>query len=66
MVGIPDPLSGEVPKAFIVKKAGHSLSANEVAEYVASESSFRVHKMLFLMIQLLPIFHNFYIPYPYL
>ena len=37
VVGIPDPLSGEVPKAFVVKKSGHSLSADEVAKYVASE-----------------------------
>lgn len=34
VVGVPDTLSGEVPKAFIVKKPGVELSEKDVSSYV--------------------------------
>ncbi|XP_021201542.3 uncharacterized protein LOC110384553 [Helicoverpa armigera] len=34
VLGIPDPISGEVPKAFIVTQAGQELKPEEILDYV--------------------------------
>ena len=35
VVGIPEENLGEIPKAFIVKREGHTLSGEEVMAFVA-------------------------------
>ncbi|XP_046968006.1 4-coumarate--CoA ligase 3-like [Vanessa cardui] len=37
VMGVPDPISGEVPKAFVVTQAGESLKTEEVLEFVNSK-----------------------------
>lgn len=37
VVGMPDPLAGEVPKAFVVLKAGHKLTEKDVSNLVAQK-----------------------------
>nr|XP_037873174.1 4-coumarate--CoA ligase 3 isoform X2 [Bombyx mori] len=37
VLGIPDPVTGEVPKAFIVPQQGQTLDADELLEYVNSK-----------------------------
>ena len=40
VVGVPDALAGELPKAFIVRKPGHdSLSADEVQNFLTPKVS---------------------------
>jgi acyl-CoA synthetase (AMP-forming)/AMP-acid ligase II len=40
VIGVPDEESGELPKAYVVKKSGHeSLTEDEVLEYVAKNVS---------------------------
>lgn len=34
VVGIPDPKTGEAPKAFVVLKQGHKINDEELKEYV--------------------------------
>jgi 4-coumarate--CoA ligase len=38
VVGIPDAEAGEVPRAFVVIKPGHSLTADQVKQFVAGLS----------------------------
>ncbi|XP_052742116.1 uncharacterized protein LOC112048455 [Bicyclus anynana] len=37
VLGIPDPISGEVPKAFIVPQPGQNIKNEEILEYVNSK-----------------------------
>lgn len=37
VLGIPDPISGEVPKAFLVPQKGQKLTPEEIMEYVNSK-----------------------------
>ena len=37
VIGIQDEEAGEVPKAFVVIKEGHSPSAEEIMEYIAGQ-----------------------------
>ncbi|KAJ2951632.1 hypothetical protein O0L34_g13790 [Tuta absoluta] len=37
VVGMPDSLAGEVPKAFVVLKANHTLTEKQVYDFVASK-----------------------------
>jgi len=37
VIGVQDEESGEVPKAFVVAKEGHSPSAEEIMEYIAGQ-----------------------------
>lgn len=37
VLGIPDPISGEVPKAFVVTQPGQSVKSEEILEYVNSK-----------------------------
>lgn len=37
VVGMPDPLAGEVPKAFVVLKPNHKLTEKEVCDVVAQK-----------------------------
>ncbi|XP_072930565.1 uncharacterized protein [Epargyreus clarus] len=37
VLGIPDPVTGEAPKAFLVPQAGQTLSPEEIMEYVNSK-----------------------------
>ena len=39
VVGVPDPRAGELPKAFVVPKAGSNLSEEEVREFVKGKLS---------------------------
>lgn len=42
VVGVPDPKTGEAPKAFVVVKSGSSVTPDAVKGYVASKvSSFK-------------------------
>lgn len=34
VVGIPDEIAGELPKAYVVKKPGSSVTEEEVANYL--------------------------------
>lgn len=34
VVGIPDVLSGEIPRAFVVRKAGSNLVESDIIKYV--------------------------------
>ena len=34
MVGIPDDIAGELPKAYVVKRAGSSVTEEEVAKFL--------------------------------
>jgi len=34
VVGIPDDIAGELPKAYVVKKTGSSVTEEEVASYL--------------------------------
>ena len=34
MVGIPDEMAGELPKAYVVKRAGSSVTEEEVANFL--------------------------------
>jgi len=34
VVGIPDEIAGELPKAYVVKKAGSSVTEEEVANFL--------------------------------
>lgn len=43
VVGVPDTLSGEVPKAFVVKKPGVELTEQEISSYVEP----KVRKLFF-------------------
>lgn len=44
VIGIPDEKQGEVPKAFVVVKEGHSLKPDEVMKFV--EERVAVYKRL--------------------
>lgn len=35
VVGAPDPRTGEVPKAFIVAKSGHTVEEKSIVDFVA-------------------------------
>ena len=35
VIGIPDEKAGELPKAFVVKKAGKHVTSKELIDYVA-------------------------------
>ena len=35
VVGVPDDLSGELPRAYVVKKPGSDLTEKDVLQYVA-------------------------------
>lgn len=37
VVGAPDPLAGELPKAFVVLKANHKLTEKDVYDFVAKK-----------------------------
>lgn len=37
VVGIPDALAGELPKAFVVLKANHKLTDKQVYDFVAQK-----------------------------
>lgn len=37
VVGVPDPLAGEVPKAFVVLKSNHKLTEKDVYDTVAQK-----------------------------
>ncbi|XP_034832838.1 uncharacterized protein [Maniola hyperantus] len=37
VLGIPDPISGEVPKAFVVTQSGQTAKSEEILEYVNSK-----------------------------
>lgn len=37
VIGIPHPLSGEVPKAYVVAKSGAKINTREIQEYVAQQ-----------------------------
>lgn len=37
VVGVPDPLAGEVPKAFVVLKPNHKLTEKDVYDLVAQK-----------------------------
>lgn len=39
VIGIPHELYGEVPKAFIVAKAGSKVDTEDIAEYVAANAA---------------------------
>ncbi len=36
-MGVPDPESGEVPKAFVVRAEGSGLTADDVQSFVAEQ-----------------------------
>lgn len=37
VIGLPHPISGEVPKAFVVKRENANISAEEVKDYIAKK-----------------------------
>ena len=37
VIGIPDPYAGELPKAFVVLKAGHHATEKEIQTYIAGK-----------------------------
>ena len=37
VIGIPDERAGELPKAFVVKKAGHKVTSKELIAFVAGK-----------------------------
>ena len=41
VVGVPDEEAGELPKAFVVPKAGVDFSEKDVIEFLHSEKSIR-------------------------
>ncbi|WP_124727294.1 class I adenylate-forming enzyme family protein [Staphylospora marina] len=49
VVGVEDPIWGEVPRAYIVKKEGSSLTENEVLSYVRSQlADYKLMDVVFL------------------
>ena len=34
MIGVPDDRAGELPKAFVVKKANHEITEEEIVKYI--------------------------------
>lgn len=40
VLGIPDPVSGEVPKAFIIPQPGQTVKEEEILEHVNSKVTF--------------------------
>ena len=39
VVGVPDPDSGELPKAYVVRAAGSTITTKDVQEYIAGTKS---------------------------
>ena len=37
VIGVPDAVAGELPMAFVVKAPGHTLTAQQVMDFVASK-----------------------------
>lgn len=37
VVGVPHPVTGEAPKAFVVTRSNSYVTANDIKEYVASK-----------------------------
>lgn len=37
VIGVPDPISGEAPKAFLVLQPGQKVDSQEILEYVNSK-----------------------------
>lgn len=37
VVGMPDPLAGELPKAFVVLKPGHKMTEKQIYDLVAQK-----------------------------
>lgn len=50
VIGIPHPVSGETPKAFVVLKGGRSAEAKEISEFVKERVAAykRVHDIVFI------------------
>ena len=44
MIGVPDDRAGELPKAFVVKKANHEITEEEIVKYI--EERVAPHKNL--------------------
>ena len=44
MIGVPDDRAGELPKAFVVKKANHEITEEEIVKYI--EERVAPHKIL--------------------
>lgn len=36
VIGVPDDVAGELPKAFVVKKEGSNITEEDVMEYVSA------------------------------
>lgn len=50
VIGIPDPISGELPKAFIVSQVGQKPTEDEIMDYVNSKVTKykRIHEVQFV------------------
>src|SRR5207244_3543966 len=45
IVGVPDPVLGEVPMAFVIPKAGEALSAQEITDFAKDQiANFKIPK----------------------
>ena len=42
VIGVPDSAAGELPKAFVVRKHGSKVSAEQIKQFVAGEISLSV------------------------
>ena len=43
VIGIPDPIAGEKPMAFVVVKTGSSVTALDIQDYITGRFSFVRH-----------------------
>ena len=64
VIGKPDAVAGELPMAFVVLEPGHTLTAQQIRDFVASKQRFIDHfRNLFALFQRLGQlwgFHLFY------
>lgn len=44
VIGVPDEVAGELPKAFVVTKPGSNVTEKDLVDYIASKD-FRVTKL---------------------
>jgi len=37
VIGVPDEVAGELPRAYVVKRVGAEVTENEIIQYIAGE-----------------------------
>ena len=53
VIGIPDELAGELPRAFVMLKDGHKATEKEIQEFVKSKYSERQIIWFFIIVALI-------------